>query len=183
MNPMIQKLYELKPDKSSRDRGALAALRRGLGKSPGEAAEMYPVLMPMLDDRQRGDLFEICCLIAALYAFHPERTKKGNLGDHMRLAGLENKNDRQPNEATERRFVNLLRAHPDDLPDRLRQAIAFLKSRKEPVPVNWDQLYNDLVRYQYDPEAVQKSWAAGFWGYRPVVEDQPTTQTDDMSEE
>ena len=91
MNPMIQKLYELKPDKSSRDRGALAALRRGLGKSPGEAAEMYPVLMPMLDDRQRGDLFEICCLIAALYAFHPERTKKGNLGDHMRLAGLEDK--------------------------------------------------------------------------------------------
>src|SRR5512139_402968 len=88
------------------DRGALAALRRGLGQPPGAAREMYPYVVPWLPaeaPRQREAAY---FLVAALFAYHPDPGGSGNLGQTFRRT-LDPNAD---NTATERRFTTLLTA-------------------------------------------------------------------------
>src|SRR5690242_2648276 len=62
------------------DRGALAALRRGLGKGAGEAAEMYPYVVRFLLDDNRRSIQNAYYLVAALFARHqlPWRSEPGD---------------------------------------------------------------------------------------------------------
>ena len=48
-NPYITYLLSLKEN-----RGALAALRRGLGRPPGTAPEMYPYVVPWLPEDRKS---------------------------------------------------------------------------------------------------------------------------------
>jgi CRISPR system Cascade subunit CasB len=144
-------------------RGALAALRQGLGQPPGTVSDMYRYVVPRLPkDAYPGSWSERShYLIAALYAVHPASAGDGNLGNHFAVhLDLQNP-DR--NDAIERRFVALLTAHPDDLHIYLRQAIGFLRSKE--TPVNWDQLMWDVLQlgYQNSSTSVRKRWADGFW--------------------
>lgn len=157
MSELIRYLQSIASDDQKRDNGALAALRRGLGQPPGTCAEMFPYLMPHLSEEQQRYHFPTYCLVASLFAYHPKTAAEGNMGEHMRNAGQESQ------EATERRFTNLLRAHPDDLPVHLRQAVSYLKAKD--VAVNWEQLLRDLLNWENETMAVQKAWARGFWGY------------------
>jgi len=145
---------------SSQERGALAALRRGLGQPPGTIVTMYPYVVPHLPTAKSQEM--ACYLIAPLFALHPKAGGIGDFGNHWRQCDPEGKNS----DALERRFTALLAAHPDDLPDYLRQAVSFLKSKD--VSVNWNQLFWDLQNWDEkrdDPKAsVQKRWAGSFWG-------------------
>jgi len=49
-----------------KDRGALAALRRGLGRTPGEATEIFPYVVPYLPDGTGPREEEAWYLIASL---------------------------------------------------------------------------------------------------------------------
>ena len=146
------------------DRGALAALRRGLGQPPGTAPDMFRYVVPLLPkDAWPGSWTEkTYYLIASLYAMHPASTNEGNLGDHF-AANLDP--DPERNAAIERRFTALLTAHPDDLPSYLRQAISFLRSREDKGRVNWHQLMWDVLQLGQPNAAteVQKRWATAFW--------------------
>ncbi len=142
------------------DRGALAALRRGLGHPPGTVPDMYRYVVPWLSgdaQRWKEDAYYV---VAALFAYHPQKGGKGNMGDHFAKT-CEPQGD---NTAIERRFTTLLAAHPDDLDDYLRQAVSFLKSKE--VPVNWHQLLRDRMAWSHPDyrERVQKHWARSFWG-------------------
>jgi CRISPR system Cascade subunit CasB len=151
-NPFITYLLSLKEN-----RGALAALRRGLSRSPGTAAEMYPYVVPWLPERASQLAETAYYLIAALFAYHPENISSGNMGDHLRATIAAGGNE----QATERRFVALLQSHPDDLPVHLRHAVSYLKSKEQPV--NWQQLFEDLLRWDHPQRYVQKRWAGSFW--------------------
>lgn len=151
-NPFITYLLSLKEN-----RGALAALRRGLGRPPGTAPEMYPYVVPWLPEKCSQQVEAAYYLVAALFAYHPENTSSGNLGDHLRATITDGGNE----QATERRFVALLQSHPDDLPDHLRHAVSYLKSKEQPV--NWQQLFEDLLRWDHPQRYVQKRWAGSFW--------------------
>jgi len=140
------------------DRGALAALRRGLGQPPGTVADMYRYVVPWLPEDARPWQEEIYYLVAALFAYHPASGGRGNMGHHFALARLAQGDDT----AIDRRFTALLAAHPDDLPDYLRQAVGFLRSKE--VPVNWQQLFHDLPRWGYQDRPIQRAWARAFWG-------------------
>ena len=142
------------------DRGALASLRRGLGQEPGTAPEMYRYVVPLLPENPPPWKEISFYLIAALFASHPKSTNKGNLGNHLASARADGNE-----EALERRFTALLSAHPDDLPDYLRQTISLLKSKE--VPVNWNQLLSDLQWWSHSEygNSVRKRWATSFWGY------------------
>src|SRR5690242_10106207 len=50
--------------------GALAALRRGLGKSPGTVAEMYPYVVQYLPQQASRRVEDAYFLIASLFAWH-----------------------------------------------------------------------------------------------------------------
>lgn len=159
-HPFIRHLQKLA---DGQERGALASLRRGLGQPPGTVVDMYRYVEPFLG-QERGVGFKESAfyLVAALFALHPKSTETGNMGDHMARTRSESGED-----ALERRFTALLAAHPDDLPDYLRQAVSFLKSKEEPV--NWNQLLWDLQNWDKrdDPKySVQKKWARSFWGGR-----------------
>lgn len=146
------------------DRGALAALRRGLGQPPGTAPDMFRYVVPLLPkDGYPGSWTEKAYyLVASLYAMHPDSTTEGNLGDHF-AANLDP--DPDHNAAIERRFTALLTAHPDDLPIYLRQAISFLRSKEDRGRVNWHQLMWDVLQLGQPDSAtlVQKRWANAFW--------------------
>ncbi|MBI5943946.1 MAG: type I-E CRISPR-associated protein Cse2/CasB [Chloroflexi bacterium] len=160
------------------ERGALASLRRGLGQPPGTVADMYRYVEPFLGEQGSGARFKESAfyLVAALFALHSKSTDEGNMGDHMARTRTDSGAD-----ALERRFTALLAAHPDDLPEYLRQSISFLKSKD--VPVNWNQLLWDLQNWEKrdDPKySVQKEWARSFWGGRQSVES--TNNSNDKGE-
>jgi CRISPR system Cascade subunit CasB len=158
-HPFIRYLQNLA---KGQNRGALASLRRGLGQPPGTVADMCRYVEPFLggDARYKESAFY---LVAALFALHPSSTEFGDMGKHMAATRTESGSD-----ALERRFTALLATHSDDLPDYLRQAVSFLKSKD--IPVNWNQLLRDLQGWSHADRFVQKQWARSFWGGRQTVE-------------
>src|SRR5438046_2935679 len=64
------------------DLGALARLRRGLGKPPGAAAEMMPEVVPYLREQSLRDEYaaerRAFFLVGALFGFHPKAPPRGS---------------------------------------------------------------------------------------------------------
>ena len=112
-HPFIEYLESLRDD-----RGALAALRRGLGQPPGTVTSMYPCVVPWLPAEAPPWQETAYYLIAALFAYHPADGGTGNMGHHFGRA----RDPQRDDTAIERRFTALLAAHPDDLDGYLRQA-------------------------------------------------------------
>lgn len=145
----IEHLEELR---DREDRRALAILRRGLGRQPGTAPEMYPLVVSWVPDNPFVE--NAAFLIAALFALHPQPGGQGTLGaSFARIAEF--------SESIEQRFVALLNCHRDDLPDHLRQAVSLLRSKE--VPVNWERLLRDILGWDHDSRYVQRDWAREFW--------------------
>lgn len=152
------------------NRAALAALRRGLGKPPGTAPEMFPWVVPWTSNI-RGRDADSLFLVASLLGMHPENVEAGNLGStlwqiHCKLG----KDDK----TTERRLVVLLNANYADLPHRLRHAVGLAQSKS--VPINYGQLLGDLRHWNDESRWVQRQWAAEFWtGPEAETEEAATT--------
>jgi CRISPR system Cascade subunit CasB len=141
------------------DRAAFAHLRRGLGKPPKASMEMYPYLGQFLsadsdgkNNRRENAVF----IVAALFAYYPDaKTNAGNLGASLRQ--LKDESD-----SIEKRFIALLNAEAEELPDYLRQIIGLLKSKD--VAVNWQKLFENVQFWSNDNRRVQNDWARSFWG-------------------
>lgn len=140
------------------DRGALAALRRGLGQPPGTAASMYRYVVPWLGEDAPPWREAAYYTVAALFASHPAPGGTDNMGAHFARTRRPGGDDT----AIERRFTALLAAHADDLDTYLRQAVSYLRSKE--VPVNWHQLLSDVLAWGHPERYVQKRWARAFWG-------------------
>ena len=152
-HPFIEYLESLRDD-----RGALAALRRGLGQPPGTVTSMYPCVVPWLPAEAPPWQETAYYLIAALFAYHPADGGTGNMGHHFGRA----RDPQRDDTAIERRFTALLAAHPDDLDGYLRQAVSFLRAQE--VPINWHQLLTDVRGWGHPDRYVQRQWAGAFWG-------------------
>lgn len=160
---------------------ALAALRRGLGKEPGTAPEMFPYLVPFLSHRMQPRDEASYYLVAALFAWHQkdwpsDDSYSSNLGTSLARLRREQAMERgaeapEQGDSTERRFVAMLSSTREDLPYHLRQMVGLLRTKE--VPVNWLQLLYD-VRF-WDDKRVQKRWASAFWGQ--TAPDQPADAT------
>lgn len=165
-NPFVKYLYSLS---ETGNRGALADLRRGLSGPPGTSPAMYQYVAPWVPDEARNTWREsVYYIIASLFSYYQAggdgktlSTDKGNFGDHCR-----NLKDKQDQSASfEARFSGLLKAHRDDLPVLLQQIMGLLKG--EDIPINWDQLFNDLQYWNANGQFVQRNWANGYWKYQP----------------
>jgi CRISPR system Cascade subunit CasB len=155
--PIHPFIYYLQNLAEKQGRGALADLRRGLGQTPGTVAAMFRYVEPFMPQKRSRTQETAYYLVASLYAFHPKSTQTGNMGAHMVQTRADGGED-----ALEHRFTALLASHPDDLPNYLRQAISFLKSKD--IPINWNQLFWDLQHWDDENRIVQKKWASTFWG-------------------
>ncbi|MBA3946027.1 MAG: type I-E CRISPR-associated protein Cse2/CasB [Herpetosiphonaceae bacterium] len=167
------------------DRTTLAALRRGLGKEPGTASEMYPHVVPFLPGG-KGLRDEMpYYLVAALFGWHQKDWssdgQRPNLGGSLAQLRRQQANERgtepEQGDSTERRFVAVLSSTFDDLPYHLRQMIGLLRTKE--VPVNWRQLLSDLKHWEDDDRYVQRDWARSFWKQRPP--EQPADQGQEPS--
>lgn len=143
------------------DRGALAALRRGLGVGPGHAPAMFPYVVPYLPDQSPAWTERAYFLIASLFAFHP---RDGTEGKSL-AAAMREVAEKTKSASIEARFVSMLDAHPDDLPNHLRHAVALARSKE--VAVDWNLLLQHLLQWTHPDRWVQRRWARDFWGSNP----------------
>ena len=77
--------------------------------------------------------------------------------------------------STERRFINLLDADPDQLPHRLRQMTALLKEHA----IDFNALLKGLLYWNSDRKGTQNAWARDFYRHLdPRAEIEPHTETE-----
>jgi CRISPR system Cascade subunit CasB len=134
------------------DRGAMAALRRGLGKALGDPA-MYRYVVPFLDRYRSRDW--IYFTVAALYGYHHDPT----INDGTNLGASMGALDR--NDSLLRRFSWLLDSRTDELPSRLKSIVSLLKSKN--VPIDYHRLFRDLMAWDHPDRYVQLNWARSFY--------------------
>jgi len=139
------------------DRGALAALRRGLGKPPGTVAGMHPLVVPRLPPRAHRAEEDLYYLVASLFAYHDKPGGEGNMGATFRRVW----EAAERSDSVEQRFMALLESHREDVPHHLRQAVGLAKSKE--TPVDYRQLLADLRYWDHPDRFVQRNWARDFW--------------------
>lgn len=161
-------------------RATLAALRRGLGKEPGEAAEATPYVFRWLGQDADSDRVDAYFQVAALFASHRiswgerEDRRPTNLGaSFWRLAHREGQTE---DPGAERRLVALLNAHPEELGRHLRHAVSLLKAHE--IPIDWAQLLRDIQEWTYEERPVQFAWARSFWGGGATADDADAAATE-----
>lgn len=170
--PLIDSLEKLVQD---RDRGALAALRRGLGKTPGTAMEMHRYVVPFLPQDPARRQEEVHYLVAALFAYwHQGETAVAAQPPDNLGASLARLRTPDTGPSLELRFTALLKSHRDDLPAHLRQAVGLLKSTG--IPVHWRHLWRDLRHWDHEDGWVQRAWAKSFWGSQTKPETKTETE-------
>jgi CRISPR system Cascade subunit CasB len=134
------------------ERGALADLRSGLGKEPGEMARVHKHVVPYLPGMNLDERWYY--VTATLFGLFPKHLSGRSFGAAFRP--LKGKSD-----SMEARFVALLNAHTDDLDDHLRHAVSLLKSNEEPL--DWFRLLEDLLQWDHPEGHVQLKWARDFY--------------------
>jgi CRISPR system Cascade subunit CasB len=164
-DPLVDFLLGLE---KRQDRGALAALRTGLGKRPGEAPRMFPYIGPFLRSTDPGRASVIAVfLTASLFAKHPEHASGRSLGLALSNA---TKSDRNPDgkhgePGVETRFTAMLDAYPDDIPRHLDGLISLCESAG--TGLDWYRFRLDVIGLLGDNEEnrdrVRLKWARDFW--------------------
>ena len=150
-----------------RGRGALAALRRGLGSVPGSTPEMHPYIAQWAHGERTRWREDVYYLVAALFAYHPQSWHRSdeagptNLGASFACIAKREADDNR--DSVGHRFMILLTAPHEDLHLHLRHAISLLKAREQPV--DWMQLLDDLKSWGHEDGWVQRNWARAFWGW------------------
>jgi len=167
-----------------KDRGALAALRHGLGKPPGMVREMDRYILCDLPPEVTGEQEDVYYLVGALFAdwYQGENGLHPFEGNHE---SNETSNREDVKKRVEKRLVALLHCHRDDLPNHLRNTIGLLKSKD--IPVNWTKLLCDVQNWQSESRYVQRNWARSFWrsdySKETVPDETPSQNEEDKEEE
>ncbi len=167
---------------SERQPGALAALRRSLGFAPGAYPPAYPYVERFVaaeshaNHPQRLALY----LVAGLYAMHPHQASASLASS---LAQLMRQRGKDQGSSIEKRFVALLGADAEDLPNHLRQIVSLLSA--DGVGLNHATLLNDLsfwLNTGLDPEKrdrIRQRWAREFYrALAPATEESSTVNQD-----
>jgi len=161
--PLVNRLIELA---RREDRGALAALRTGLGKPPGAAARMLPIVAPFLTSDE-GPATRAAFITAALFARHPMHAAGGSLGASLWKATkrADNPGGKHGESGVEARFAAALDADPEDMPRHLDGLISLCESAG--APIDWHRFHLDvrgLLGHNEDYQIrIRTRWARDFW--------------------
>lgn len=145
------------------DRGALAALRRSLQDPNGMSAAACPYVVPFLPTREDIERDRAFFLVGALFALHPDAGGDGvSLGHAFRAINDAQEGFGKPdNESLRGRFVALLDAEHEDLPDHLRHAVSLARAKGQPL--DWLRLLHDVLGWGHPSRHVQHRLARDFW--------------------
>lgn len=147
----------LRPLAARHDRGALAALRRGL--SPTTVMDAWPVVSRLGGDIGRpGE--SVFVDIAALFATHPVESSTRNFGDTCRAIATDAKGALI--DSHERRFRRLLASDSSaDLSGQLRTWVRLAAGKG--AGVNYESLFADLWNWRWYADDIRVQWARSFW--------------------
>jgi CRISPR system Cascade subunit CasB len=166
LGPLLRALQAAVPAEGNKgDRGSLAALRRALGDRLAFSPEVAQFVERYIDEEATPGEAEAAYLIAALFAHYPHHARLGEfarqrcLGRSLRALRFR---DGATDQGLERRFVALLDASRDELPTHLRQMFQLMASRGQ-EPVDFEQLFYDLLEWDHPERRVQRTWATAFW--------------------
>ena len=161
------------------DRAALAALRRGLGKAPGDVAAMHPLIVPFLPDDGNARDDEAWYLVGSLFGLHPEPWRASAQTDGRgpsfgaTLKRLRDAKGDAGGPGIDRRMVAILNAHRDDVGAHLRQAVGLLRGGA--LPIDWAHLLRDLLRWDHPERPTQRQWARDYYRGAPGPSGTPDT--------
>ena len=143
-------------DLNSRDTGVRAVLRRSLAFEPGAFPAAYPYIEPFIGNSQNAWRRRMLYLVAGLWAMQRRegRAEPVSLGRAAKMH-----QDRTGSASTERRFINLLDADPDQLPHCLRQMVSLLKDQ----PIDFGDLLRGLLYWNDERKPTQSRWARDFY--------------------
>lgn len=145
------------------DRGALAALRRVLGRDLGDVPAADRVILPWVPPTTSDRRAKAWYLVAGLFASHPmSDTAGGSFAWSFRRFC-----EAHPRSSLEQRFQALLQAHVDEMPDHLRRLVQLLRAAN--IPVDWVRLLRDVKAWNDPERRVQRRWARDFWAVAPTV--------------
>jgi CRISPR type I-E-associated protein CasB/Cse2 len=147
----------LRPLAVRHDRGALAALRRGL--SPATVMDAWPVVARLGGDiGQPGE--SVFVDIAALFATHPVESSARNFGDSCRAIATDAKGGLI--DSHERRFRRLISSDSlADLSGQLRTWVRMAAGKG--TGVNYESLFTDLWNWRWYADDIRVQWARSFW--------------------
>lgn len=170
-NPFIDALYthvafhaDGRLNDQKVDRKALAILRRGLSKSPGEDIAVYRYVIPFAPKGE--ELQRSYFIVASLFAVHPCQRPNERFSFGVSWRKLQQQ-DTSSEESCERRFIALINAPSDIVHEHLRHAVALMKAKS--VAVDWEQLLKDLMRWDNPNRSTQRNWARDFWKKDPNI--------------
>lgn len=152
------------------DRGALAALRRVVGRDVGEWTAADRLLLPWLQPGDSARRISAHYVVAGLFALYPDAPSFGepaNATGRSLGASLRRLADASLGDGTERRLRSLLAAEFEDVTTHLRSVTPMLRAKR--VPVDWRQLLRDLLVWDGE-RRVQRRWAIAFWAGRAARE-------------
>ncbi|MCC6388233.1 MAG: type I-E CRISPR-associated protein Cse2/CasB [Dehalococcoidia bacterium] len=187
---LLRRLVELAPDDARGhrgDRGAMSALRRGLGAPDGYSAERSRVVAPFVPANARDADEAAMYMVASLFALHPHHTlvnedmpRSRGLG--ATLARIRIRADGDEDKGVERRFILALDSDAEHLPERLRHLVTLLDARLPGAPVDYFALFQDILDWHAADHRVQRRWARGFYARNTdtsETDEQPGETTND----
>jgi len=155
---------------TTRDRGTLAVLRRSLGFAPGAYPPAYPSVERFaVQGGDKDSLRQALYLTAGLFALHPQHVKGRSIGDAFGQVM-----QRRGSPSIEKRFIALLSAEAESLPDQLRQLVTLLAA--DGIGFDFGALLNDIEPWLH-PRAfdtrdrIRQRWARAF--YRATLPQTP----------
>jgi CRISPR system Cascade subunit CasB len=163
MSGFIEWLEEL----NEKDMKVRAVLRRSLAFDPGTFVPAYPYVEPFLKGEGNPWRREMLYLVAGVWAAHWREDQKSR---PLRI-GQACAEHQKKSASTERRFLALLDADPDQLPHRLRQIMALLREQN----IDFNHLLKGLLFWS--DERTQNDWARDFYGV-PKQETTDKNQTE-----
>lgn len=158
-------------NRKSEDRGVMADLRCALVEGKRHRAWPYLGCVGGIGDKYSERAVQT---IAGLYATHPKVIHEGDFGVMCRkLLGDEERKKLDTAEGVgpiTRRFQHLLAAEGEEIFDRIVRFV--LRAKAEEIPVNYVELFEKLVYWQWPDSAdrVRADWARSFW--TPATEEE-----------
>lgn len=142
---------------SQLDAGDRAQLKRNAGNTLAQSRRVHATFFRLLPHGIPRSHEAWYFLVATLYPL-AEPSSKGTLGDSLRHA---RNNHPEREKGFDRRFEVLLDADADQVPFRMRQIIRLLNAAE--IPVNWNQLLEDLTRWNHPNRYIQEKWARAYY--------------------
>jgi CRISPR system Cascade subunit CasB len=159
---------------NEKDTKVRAVLRRSLAFEPGAFPAAYPFVEPFVKNEDNSWRREMLYIVAGLWAAHWRKDRYGELISLGKACAVYQ--EKSKSTSTERRFITMLDADPDQLPNRLRQMIALLKDYN----LDFEALLTGLLYWNNDQKHTHNQWARDFYRYQnPQNESETTVQKEE----